>query len=309
MASLQIGEPVCIAATGDECGEGILWSQKSQSVYWTDINRFLVHRYRPADRALQTWFFHEPVTCVLSTNQEHTLALTIGSGLILWKPETDFRSEPLFRLPGWPKVRSNDAGVDSRGSLWLGTMRNNVGIDGAPGDTDGRDGILYRIEGDGNFTIWREGLGVGNTVLWSADDTKFYFADSLRNEIWSYRFDMSDGAICDEQSFFAGFERGLPDGSTLDTEGYLWNCRYGGNCVVRIAPDGSVDRIIEMPVAAPTNCTFGGKDANILYITSADIGSERWERFGGCLFALETNVTGVPANAFHLQAAFPLPSK
>ena len=35
--------------------------------------------------------------------------------------------------------------------------------------------------------------------------------------------------------------RGLPDGSCMDAEGYVGNCRVvGGDCVIRIAPDGTV---------------------------------------------------------------------
>ena len=84
----------------------------------------------------------------------------------------------------------------------------------------------------------------------------------------------------------------------MDTDGYLWNCRYDGGCIVRVAPDGTIDRVIEMPVSRPTNCTFGGPDGNVLYVTSASPEPGQWERFGGGLFALETNVTGMPENQF-----------
>ena len=86
----------------------------------------------------------------------------------------------------------------------------------------------------------------------------------------------------------------------MDTEGYVWNCRYGGGCIVRVAPDGKIDRVIEMPVSRPTNCTFGGPRGNVLYVTSASPEPGRWERFGGCLFAMETNVTGMDENSFRL---------
>jgi sugar lactone lactonase YvrE len=45
-------------------------------------------------------------------------------------------------LDGWPKVRLNDARVDPRGSLWVGSMRNNVNADGASRPVGGRDGVL-----------------------------------------------------------------------------------------------------------------------------------------------------------------------
>jgi sugar lactone lactonase YvrE len=295
--NLRAGDPVCIAATGDECGEGILWEAASNSIYWTDINRFLVHRYRLEDAELKTWFFSEPVTCVLATNK-NTLLLVLGSGIALWAPERDVRHDHLYSLPGWPLVRCNDGAVDPRGDLWVGSMRNNVRADGEAGEVGGWDGVLYRIDGNAESTEWKCNLGISNTLLWSPDNSHFYFGDTLKNLIWRYDYDLTDGSICGEQSFFQGFGRGLPDGSAIDSDGYLWNCRYGGGCIVRVSPDGQVDRVIEMPVANPTNCTFGGQDGNILYVTSASLDASQRERFGGGLFAIETNVTGPPSHAF-----------
>ena len=297
---LQVEEPICIAATGDVCGEGVLWERKTQSVYWTDINRFLLHRYSLQNGTLKTWFFAEPVTCVMETSRKDTLALSLGSGIALWEPGNDAPHTPLFALPGWPYVRCNDAAVDPGGALWVGSMRNNVLKNGAPSETGGIDGVLYRIDGMGAATVFRRDLGCSNTLLWSPDKSRFYFGDSLRNCIWSYDYDLSSRSIRGEQPFFQSFERGAPDGSAMDTEGYVWNCRYGGGCIVRIAPDGMIDRVIEMPVSRPTNCTFGGPRGNVLYITSASPEPGRWERFGGCLFAMETNVTGMDENSFRL---------
>ena len=97
--------------------------------------------------------------------------------------------------------------------------------------------------------------------------------------------------------FFGGFDRGLPDGSAMDSQGYLWNCRYGGGCVVRVAPDGRIDRIIEMPVTNITTCTFGGPDLTTLYVTTAANG-EAVERLGGSLFSIETGVPGLAEHRF-----------
>jgi sugar lactone lactonase YvrE len=87
----------------------------------------------------------------------------------------------------------------------------------------------------------------------------------------------------------------------MDAEGYVWNCRYGGGCIVRVSPNGKIDRVIDLPVSRPTNCTFGGPHGNMLYITSASPEPGRWERFGGGLFALQTNVTGMDENKFQLS--------
>src|SRR5665213_2416525 len=146
---ISVGEPVCIAPTGDRCGEGVVWHDGEQAAYWTDINRFLIHRYSEADRSVKTWFFDEPVTALIRTDRPDTLAVLLGSRVIFWEPATDGRRDQGFHLKGWPSVRLNDGRADPRGSLWVGSMRNNVGSDGSPGEAGGTDGLLYRIDPDG----------------------------------------------------------------------------------------------------------------------------------------------------------------
>jgi sugar lactone lactonase YvrE len=263
-----------------------------------DINRFLAHRYDPAHGCLKSWFFDEPVVALALTHCDDTLAVALGSRMLLWKPRTDERREQGFRLEGWPAVRLNDGRPDPRGSFWVGSMRNNVGADGSPGECGGADGVLFRLDPDGAVSEWKRGIGISNTLAWSPDRTRFYFADTLRNEIWVYDFDAQTGAIGGERSFFAGFPRGLPDGSTVDCEGYLWNCRYGGRCIVRVAPDGTIDRVIEMPTTNITSCTFGGGDYRTLYAASASLDTTPGDLLAGGLFAIRTEVAGRPENRF-----------
>src|SRR5438132_8256419 len=97
--------PVCVAPTGDMCGEGAVWHATHKAVYWTDINRFLIHRCTLADQCVRTWFFDEPVTALTLTDRDEVLTVVLGSRLILWEPATDVRHDHAFRLEGWPKVR------------------------------------------------------------------------------------------------------------------------------------------------------------------------------------------------------------
>ena len=130
------------------CGEGAVWHAAHSAVYWTDINRFLIHRFTLADQCVRTWFFDQPVTALTLTDRDDVLVVVLGSGVILWEPASDRRHEPIFSLEGWPAVRLNDARADPRGSLWVGSMRNNVNPDGSAGDAGGKDGILYRVDPD-----------------------------------------------------------------------------------------------------------------------------------------------------------------
>ncbi len=296
-SGVTLGEVKCIAPTGDRCGEGVVWHPEHEAIYWTDINRFLIHRYTPRDECVKTWMFDEPVTAVLLTDRAGTLAVTLGRGAILWEPLTDRRSETFFDLSGWPAVRLNDAGIDRFGSLWAGSMRNNVNSDGSAGEVGGTDGRLYRIDANGVATECIHTIGISNTIVWSPDGKLFYFADSLQDKIDAFEF---DGSLGPGRPFFSQFGRGVPDGSTVDREGYLWNCRYGGSCIVRVAPNGAIDRVIEMPTSNITNCTFGGNDLKTLYITTAAIGTRPGDRLAGSLFAIETNVVGQPENRFRI---------
>lgn len=292
--------PVCIAPTGDRCGEGAVWHAAHSAVYWTDINRFLIHRLTLADQCVRTWFFEEPVTALTLTDRDDVLAVVLGSGVILWEPASDVRYKPIYRLPGWPSVRLNDGRADPRGSLWVGSMRNNVNPDGSSREAGGKDGILHRLDPDARVTIHKRDIGISNTLAWSPDRRRFYFGDSLANTIWSYDYDRAAGTVKNEAVFFAGFERGLPDGSTVDAEGYLWNCRYDGGCIVRIAPDGKINRVIEMPVSKITTCTFGGAELKTLFVTTASLDAASCERLAGGLFAIQCEVSGQEENRFRV---------
>lgn len=298
----KISEPVCVAPTGDRCGEGAVWHEAEGAVYWTDINRFLIHRYDVTDRTVKSWLFNEPVTALALTDRDGTIAAALGSKTILWKPESDSREEYHFQLPGWPYVRLNDGRADPRGSFWVGSMRNNVGPDGSAGEAGGTDGVLYRIDASGAITEWRRDIGISNTLTWNPAQDKFYFADTLENEVRVYDYDKSTGSIGNDKPFFKDFARGKPDGSAMDAEGYLWNCRYGGGCIVRVSPDGQIDRVIDMPVTNITTCIFGGPDLTTLYVTTAAAGVGANERLAGSLFAIETDVKGQPENRVKTSA-------
>ncbi|KXV05845.1 gluconolaconase [Caballeronia megalochromosomata] len=298
---MKISKPVCIAAVADRCGEGAVWVAHEGAVYWVDINRFLVHRLTYPERCLTTWVFDEPVTALALTTDTSRMLVSLASRLIWWWPRSDERVDHGFRLPNWPAARLNDGRADPAGNFWVGSMFNNVDTDGASMPGGGDVGALYKVShnGDGGERI--SGVGISNTLCWSPDRRLFYFADTLRNEIRSYDYDEATGEIGGSRSFFSGFDRGLPDGSAIDRDGYLWNCRYGGGGIVRIAPDGQVERFVEIRARNITTCTFGGPDLSTLFVTSASNDTTTADRLAGSLWAIETEVQGMPENRVHVE--------
>ncbi|MDE1177302.1 MAG: SMP-30/gluconolactonase/LRE family protein [Edaphobacter sp.] len=289
-----------VVATRDVCGEGALWHPAQNAIFWTDINRRLLHRYVPEREALDTWAFDQPVTAVTSTSDEDLLLVVLGGSIVLWSLRLEKIVRTLFTLPEWPTVRCNDARVAPNGTLWFGTMENNVRADGSTGEVGQWVGCLYSLAANAERHIWMTGFGIANTVAWSPDGTVMYFADTLRNCLYRATFDVERNQIADRVVFSEGFERGLPDGSAVDCDGYLWNCRYGGSCVVRFAPDGSVADVIETPVKNPTTCTFGANDRRTLYITSAGAVRDDDGGIEGALLALAVEIPGLPATPFLL---------
>ncbi|MCX5495911.1 SMP-30/gluconolactonase/LRE family protein [Kaistia dalseonensis] len=295
-------DPVCVVPAGDTCGEGVVWHAAERAVYWCDINRFLIHRFDPETKTTRHWFFNEPVTTIGLTDRPGTLIVALGSKVILWQPANDARADFAHPEKNVPAARLNDGRPDPFGALIIGSMFNNVAPNGDGVEIDGPPlGGLYRVTRDGKVETLKSQIGISNTMCWDLVRKRFYTADTLKNEIWSFDYDVATGAIAHEKPFFADFERGSPDGSQIDSAGYVWNARYGGGCIVRISPEGHTDRVIDMPVGNITNCTFGGADLKTLYITTARGGDGPLERLAGGLFSYRVDVPGLPENIFKID--------
>ena len=282
----------CVAPVGDKCGEAATWAPDEQALYWCDVNRFLIHRM-DAEERVSSWFFDEPVTALSLTDRPGVLLVALGSRLIHWKPKDDSRRDQGFMFAEWPSARLNDGRAAPNGDFWIGSMHNNVGPNGEPLDAAFGYGVLHRLRVEGAVSIEKRELGISNTVCWSPDRRTFYFGDSQKNTIWAYDYDEATGQIANERPFFAGFERGSPDGSAVDAEGRLWNCRFDGACVVCVTPDGEIDQVLEMPVRNITTCAFGGKDLKTLYITTAAMLTTDSDRLAGSLFAYAADAPGL----------------
>ena len=205
--NLLMNETVrCVVPAGDICGEGAVWHPEHHALYWTDINRFVLHKFIPEAGTTQTWLFDEPVTSVNLTSDPEKLLLVFGSSVGIWSPTAHPHIDVIYRLAEAPAMRFNDARVSPRGSLWAGTMRNNVGPQGEDLQVEFTGGVLYRIDPDGTATKWKTGIGISNTLAWSPDLKIFYFGDTLANMVYAFDYNQNDGSISRERTFFAGIK-------------------------------------------------------------------------------------------------------
>ncbi|WP_077795930.1 SMP-30/gluconolactonase/LRE family protein [Streptomyces sp. JHA26] len=241
-------------------GEGPTWDADAGLLIWVDILGFRVHTYDPVSgrRTVRTTEQHVGAA---KPRAGGGLVLNLRDGIGLVDPDGTFR---LLHHDPVPGRRANDAAVAPDGSLWAGTMR----YDEAPGG-----GTLSRLTGDGTVTTVLDDVAVSNGTGWSPDGRLMYYIDSPTRRIDVFDHDAARGGVGDRRPFVTLEEdAGFPDGLTVDAEGCVWVALWGGSAVRRYTPDGTLDRVIDLPVPLVTACAFGGAGLTDLYVTTARTG-------------------------------------
>jgi sugar lactone lactonase YvrE len=252
-----------LIASQNRLGEGPLWHPDEQALYWVDIEDQRVERYQPAGGLRTSVHFPLAVTA-LGLRQSGGFITATDKGFGYWDGRTS--QITLFHNPekDRPENRFNDGAVGPDGCFWAGTMRSG------PQDESIAPGALYRLEADGTSRLVQPEVVLSNGLGWSPDGTLFYHTDSIRQTIYVYDFDPNTGAAENCRVFVHDpGEPGVPDGLTVDSEGFVWSARWGGWKVTRFDPEGKPEREVILPVKCPTCCTFGGSGLNRLFITSA----------------------------------------
>jgi L-arabinonolactonase len=295
-------EVVCALDVKDKLGEGIIWDAVEGVLWWVDVPRpSAIHRLNPGTGAHDKWVMPEMVMS-LSKRRDGRLLAASHHGLNVFDPKDGSLKRIASPEADRPLNRSNDGATDASGRFWFGTMLNNIGPDNSYLDVPESTGNLYRVGAD-LIPVRMDGqIGISNSTAWSPDAKTMYFADTLAGTIYAYDFDLPLGAISNRRVFANVQGHGYPDGSCVDAEGFLWNARWEGGCVIRFAPDGNIDRIIKVPASRVTCCAFGGPDLGTLYITTSRLHLTAEELTvqpqAGGLFSCRPGVTGQAPNQF-----------
>lgn len=290
----------CVLDCKCSLGEGPTWSPREGALYWTDVPAKRLHRWNPSTGEHRHWTMPEMVTA-LGLRAKGGLILAAKSGIDFFDPSTGASRRFVAPEKDRPRNRSNDGKCDRQGRFWYGTMMNNFADDMSEVPITERSGAMYRIQPDGAVRRFESGLGIANTFAWSPDDRVMYFADTFE-AIYAYDFDALAGTVSNRRVFAKSAEHGYADGSTIDAEGFLWNARWDGGCLIRWAPDGGIDRVVKMPCRRVTSAIFGGPDLAVLYVTTVRYGLSAGEldeqpQAGG-IFALDVGVKGVADGEF-----------
>jgi sugar lactone lactonase YvrE len=276
-------------------GEGPVWHSQEGALYWVNfIGQFQILRLAPQTRRLDVFETGMPVMALGIRKAGGFIAAT-ANGMAKWDTQRKTFEPFCDPLAGRPGIRFNDAATDSRGRFWVGTLND--------ANPKGPDGELYCLQGDDACRLMDKNITVANGIGWSPDRRTMYFTDSFRYAIYAYDYSAEAGTIANRRTFVqTSPDGGIPDGLTVDTEGFVWSACCGGWRVVRYTPEGKVDRECRLPVANPTSCAFGGKRLDELYITSASLGLSEEEKRqhpkSGDLFCLRAGITGMDEPRF-----------
>ncbi|EIL97911.1 gluconolaconase [Rhodanobacter thiooxydans] len=280
---------------GNTLGEGIVWCDREQALYWTDIHAATLWRYRPRDTRADQWAMPERLACIALCEADGWLLLGLASQLAFFHPASGTLSAIATVEAGLP-TRLNDGACDRQGRFVFGTLHEPP-VGGARQPL----GSLYRLNADLSLErLELPGVAISNSVAFSPDGRTLYYCDSPARTIQCCDY----GDRCGPSRTFVRLDdpRGEPDGSAVDCVGNLWNAQWGLGRVACYAPNGALDHCVELPASQPTRPAFGGPDLAMLYVTSArdglDAATLATQPSAGALFAAPAGTTGLPEPRF-----------
>ena len=268
-------------------GEGPIWLPESGVLYWVDIFGDRIHSLRLSDGFVKSIKVGPYPSCVMP-NDDGNLVVTIKDKVVLVDPINGSVIRTLATVNEGAGNRFNDCKCDPMGRLVAGTMDMN---ERSP------IGSLYILDSGGLRRILGS-VTISNGIAWSSDASVMYYIDSPTRRISVFKYNVSEGAL---EGLIKHIDLsnmpGLPDGMTIDSEGYLWVALWGGGRVVRVNPiNDNVVEQIELPAQYTTSCTFGGVDLKTLFVTTAMDESRQTSGPDGYVFSINLNVKGTVVN-------------
>lgn len=286
--------PEIVLNLNSQLGEGPLWDEREQVLWWVDIKAGHLYRYDPATGENRTFEMGRQIGTVGLTNG-HQLIVALEDGIALFDPHTeslDLKVDPEADKPG---NRFNEGKPGPDGSMIVGTMADPIVADA---------GALYQYFPDGRIETIAAPVTISNGLAWTTDQRTMYYIDTPTRCVDRFDVDPTTGTISDRRTaFLLPANGGGPDGMTIDAEDKLWIAFFGGGAVRRFDPQSGAELAhIDLPTDNITSCVFGGPQLDTLYMTSAAIGLSAAQRAAqpaaGALFRVKTDVQGRAAFRF-----------
>jgi L-arabinonolactonase len=277
-------------------GEGATWCALTNRLYWVDIEGARLWRYDLSDSSYEIFPMPERLATFALCDDPRLMLLGLASKLAFLNLETGL-IDPVVEIEPDLNTRVNDGRCDRQGRFVFGTKDES--------DPPRAIGGFYRLNRD--LSLERLPLpapAISNSIAFSPDGATMYYCDSPTREIRACDYDAdNDTRIANDRRFVALTDAdGVPDGSTVDADGGLWNAQWGGARVVRYGTDGNETDRVMVPTAQPSCVTLGGAQFTTLYVTSAREGMAgealAADPHAGGVFAAEVGRRGLPEPRF-----------
>ncbi|WP_036485680.1 SMP-30/gluconolactonase/LRE family protein [Myxosarcina sp. GI1] len=260
-----------------------LWHEREGCLYWTDIPQGQVFRHYPHNNKTEQIYSGEPVGGMTIQTDGSLLLFKTKGTIQRWHKGNI--TTLIAEIPAERNTRFNDAIADPQGRVFSGTVA-----------TPKRSGHLYRLDCDGSLHQILDGLIMPNGMGFTPDRQQFYFTDSERRIIYRFKYDRATGKLSNRRIFVVTpTDEGVPDGLTVDAEGYVWSARWNGGHLFRYNPQGQEVGRIAFPARKISSVIFGGDNCDRVYVTTAGGDYRTQEGSGaGAIFQLQPGVRGVP---------------
>ncbi|MDR3512741.1 MAG: SMP-30/gluconolactonase/LRE family protein [Caulobacteraceae bacterium] len=233
--------------------------------------------------------FERPWVGGIALNRGGGLLVT-GGALAVWDGPNRTLRDVFAQAEGKPLPGLNDLTVDDAGNVFVGVMGFDINVFD-PSQGKPPPGSLYRVSPSGEAVKLWDNVMVPNGIGFSPDGALLYQSDTMTHAVWVYDV-TPDKMVRDRRVFCRFADDELPDGIAIDIEGGVWVAvARGKGEVVRIRPDGAIDRRIKIPSNFVTSLTFGGADLTELYVVTAD--NTITEDGKGAVFRARADVPGL----------------
>ncbi len=283
-----------VADYADQCGEGPLWDSRTSMLYWIDITgrRVSRHDWTTGHSSIVIDNFD---VAGLALHESGGFVVVNGDGIWLW--DGAGVPSPIAQSSDGRPLAMNDCIADPMGRLLSGSCYFD------PSRPDYPLGKLMRVDTDGSVRVLDEGLHLANGLAFSPDCRTLYFADSGQRRIFAYDYRADTGSVSRRRTFVdIPREDGIPDGVTVDAEGFVWCARWFGGGISQFDPDGRLQAHVPVPAKQTSSLAFGGPDLRSVFVTSAatsdalPLAPANYDsevgNIGGQLFRADLGITG-----------------
>ncbi len=274
-----------IANYNCQVGEGCLWHNKEQAIYWVDIPNGKMFKYLPNKNQHLQIYHDRPIGGFTIQKNGNLLCFRDKGNIVLLSPNGKVIKTVIQSIPALKSTRFNDVVATPKGSVFAGTM-----------SSDSITGKLYHFKADGSYKIVLDNQGTPNGMGFSPDASLMYYQDSRQQKLWSFRYNYLEDNIDNPTLLRVAKESGDPgrgDGLCVDNNGNIWSARWDGASVLQCNNLGIPINKYDLSAKSITSVCFGGKDLSDIFITSANKDNKKsTTQNGGALFKLNLGIKG-----------------